>query len=41
VERRISTLTDSALRNLGAADLAEPAGTRLAELAAQATCRVQ
>jgi len=41
VERRISTLTDSALRSLGTADLCEPAGTRLAELAAQATCRVQ
>ena len=41
VERRISTLTDSALRHLGTADLDEPAGTRLAELAAQATCRVQ
>jgi geranylgeranyl diphosphate synthase type I len=41
VERRISALTDSALRNLGATDLDEPAGTRLAELAAQATCRVQ
>jgi geranylgeranyl diphosphate synthase type I len=41
VERRISTLTDSALRNLGTADLEEPAGTQLAQLAAQATCRVQ
>lgn len=41
VERRISTLTDSALRSLATADLDEPAGTRLVELAAQATCRVQ
>ena len=41
VERRISTLTDSALRTLGTANLCEPAGTRLAELAAQSTCRVQ
>jgi geranylgeranyl diphosphate synthase, type I len=41
VERRISTLTDSALRTLGTADLDEPAGTQLARLAAQATCRVQ
>ncbi len=40
VERRITTLTNSALGSLGAADLADPAGARLAELAAQATCRV-
>ena len=40
VEQRIATLTDSALRVLGAAELAEPAGTRLSELAAQATRRV-
>jgi geranylgeranyl diphosphate synthase type I len=39
VERRISTLTTSALGSLRAADLAEPAGARLIELAAQATCR--
>ncbi len=41
VEQRITTLTDSALRALRAADLAEPADTRLRELAAQATCRVR
>jgi geranylgeranyl diphosphate synthase type I len=41
VERRITTLTNSALRSLRAAELAEPAGTRLAELATQATCRVR
>ncbi|MGH3669957.1 MAG: polyprenyl synthetase family protein, partial [Pseudonocardiaceae bacterium] len=41
VERRITTLTSSALNSLRAADLAEPAGTRLVELAAQATCRVR
>jgi len=41
VERRITTLTNSALSSLCAADLAEPAGARLAELAAQATCRVR
>ncbi|MGH3787029.1 MAG: polyprenyl synthetase family protein [Pseudonocardiaceae bacterium] len=41
VERRITTLTNSALGSLCTADLAEPAGTRLAELAAQATCRVR
>jgi geranylgeranyl diphosphate synthase type I len=41
VERRIITLTNSALGNLRAADLAEPARARLAELAAQATCRVR
>jgi geranylgeranyl diphosphate synthase, type I len=41
VERRISTLTDSALRILDIAGLCEPAATRLAELAAQATRRVQ
>ncbi len=41
VEQRIATLTDSALRALHAAELAEPAGARLTELAAQATCRVR
>ncbi|HEY3893965.1 MAG TPA: polyprenyl synthetase family protein [Pseudonocardiaceae bacterium] len=41
VERRITTLTGSALNSLRAADLAEPAATRLVELAAQATCRVR
>lgn len=41
VERRISTLTDSALCTLSTVELSEPAGSRLAELAAQATCRVQ
>jgi geranylgeranyl diphosphate synthase type I len=41
VERRITTLTDSALRILHTAELDEPAGARLTELAAQATCRVQ
>jgi geranylgeranyl diphosphate synthase, type I len=41
VERRITTLTNSALGILCAAELAEPAGARLAELAAQATCRVR
>jgi len=41
VERRITTLTDSALGSLYAADLTEPAGARLSELAAQATCRVR
>jgi geranylgeranyl diphosphate synthase type I len=41
VERRITTLTNSALGSLRAAALAEPAGARLAELAAQATCRVR
>ncbi|HET9116902.1 MAG TPA: polyprenyl synthetase family protein [Pseudonocardiaceae bacterium] len=40
VERRITTLTDSALRILHTAELDEPAGARLTELAAQATCRV-
>jgi geranylgeranyl diphosphate synthase type I len=40
VERRITTLTDSALRILRAAELTEPASTRLIELAVQATCRV-
>jgi geranylgeranyl diphosphate synthase, type I len=39
VERRITTLASSALTSLHAADLAEPAGTRLVELAEQATCR--
>ncbi|MGH3694220.1 MAG: polyprenyl synthetase family protein [Pseudonocardiaceae bacterium] len=41
VEQRITTLTDSALRALHAAELVEPADTRLRELAAQATCRVR
>ncbi|HWR46336.1 MAG TPA: polyprenyl synthetase family protein [Pseudonocardiaceae bacterium] len=41
VERRITTLTDSALGSLCAADLANPAGARLTELAVQATCRVR
>ena len=41
VERRISTLTNSALDSLCTADLADPAGARLTELAAQATCRVR
>jgi geranylgeranyl diphosphate synthase type I len=41
VEQRITTLTDSALRVLLAADLAEPASARLSELAEQATCRVR
>jgi geranylgeranyl diphosphate synthase type I len=41
VERRITTLTNSALGSLCAADLADPAGARLTELAAQATCRVR
>ena len=40
VERRITTLTDSALRILHTTELEEPAGARLTELAAQATCRV-
>ncbi|MGH3835674.1 MAG: polyprenyl synthetase family protein [Pseudonocardiaceae bacterium] len=39
VERRITELTNSALASLCAADLAEPAGARLTELAAQATRR--
>jgi geranylgeranyl diphosphate synthase type I len=39
VERRITKLTDSALTSLCAADLAEPAGARLTELAMQATSR--
>ncbi|MGH3871055.1 MAG: polyprenyl synthetase family protein [Pseudonocardiaceae bacterium] len=39
VEHRITQLTNSALASLCTADLAEPAGTRLTELAAQATCR--
>jgi len=38
---RITPLTNSALRSLRAAELAEPAGARLAELAAQATRRVR
>ncbi len=41
VERRITTHTNSALGSLCTADLAEPACTRLTELAAQATCRVR
>ncbi len=41
VERRITTLTSSALGSLHAAQLAEPAGAKLAELAAEATCRVR
>jgi geranylgeranyl diphosphate synthase type I len=40
VERRITELTNAALRSLCAADLAEPARARLTDLAAQATCRV-
>ncbi|MGH3855103.1 MAG: polyprenyl synthetase family protein [Pseudonocardiaceae bacterium] len=40
MERRITTLTNSALGNLYTAEVAEPASTRLGELAAQATCRV-
>lgn len=39
VERRIAELTDSALASLRAAELAEPATTRLTELAEQATKR--
>ncbi|MGH3896992.1 MAG: polyprenyl synthetase family protein [Pseudonocardiaceae bacterium] len=39
VERRITELTNSALASLCTADVAEPAGARLTELAAQATCR--
>ncbi|MFN2495186.1 MAG: polyprenyl synthetase family protein [Pseudonocardiaceae bacterium] len=39
VERRITELTESALASLRIADLAEPAGLRLRELAAQATIR--
>ena len=41
VERRITTLTNSALGSLCTADVTEPAGARLAELATQATCRVR
>ncbi len=41
VERRITKLTNSALGSLRTAELVEPAGARLAELAAQATCRVR
>ena len=41
VERRISTLTNSALDSLYTAELADPAGARLTELATQATCRVR
>jgi geranylgeranyl diphosphate synthase type I len=40
VERRITTLTDSALRSLSAAEVPEPASSQLIELAARATCRV-
>ena len=39
VEDRIATLTETALRSLRAADLAEPAATRLADLAVSATRR--
>jgi geranylgeranyl diphosphate synthase, type I len=39
VERRIETLTSSAMQALASADLAEPAGERLAELAIAATRR--
>ncbi|PXY19611.1 polyprenyl synthetase family protein [Prauserella muralis] len=39
VERRIGTLTESALATLGTAGLAEPAVSRLTELAARATQR--
>src|ERR671917_1319171 len=39
VESRITELTDSALASLHSADLDEPAGARLIELAAQATAR--
>ncbi len=39
VERRITELTKSALASLCGADLAQPAGARLTELAAQATRR--
>ncbi|MGH4012573.1 MAG: polyprenyl synthetase family protein [Pseudonocardiaceae bacterium] len=39
IERRITELTDSALTSLHAAELAEPAVTRLTELATQATRR--
>ncbi|MGH3717519.1 MAG: polyprenyl synthetase family protein [Pseudonocardiaceae bacterium] len=41
VERRITTLTKSALASLYAAPLADPARARLSALAAQATCRVR
>jgi geranylgeranyl diphosphate synthase type I len=41
VERRIATLTSSALDHLHRVDVAEPACVRLAELAAQATSRVR
>jgi geranylgeranyl diphosphate synthase, type I len=39
VERRIETLTASAMDALAAANLAEPAATRLADLAVAATAR--
>ncbi|MGH3936802.1 MAG: polyprenyl synthetase family protein [Pseudonocardiaceae bacterium] len=41
VERQITELTNSALASLCVADLPEPAGGRLAELAALATCRLR
>jgi geranylgeranyl diphosphate synthase type I len=39
VERRINRLTESALDALASAGVAEPANTRLVELASSATCR--
>jgi geranylgeranyl diphosphate synthase type I len=39
VERKIETLTSDAMRALASADLAQPAGDRLAELAVAATRR--
>jgi geranylgeranyl diphosphate synthase type I len=39
VEQRIAALTGSALDALSAADIAEPAGSQLAELAIAATRR--
>ncbi len=41
VERQITELTNSASASLCAADLPEPVGARLAELAALATCRLR
>jgi geranylgeranyl diphosphate synthase, type I len=41
VERQITELTNSASASLCAADLPEPAGARLAELADLATCRLR
>lgn len=41
VERRIATLTSSALDHLRRVDVAEPASVQLAELAARATSRVR